>query len=47
MAASTSTAVPSVVFDDISMLSAVVDRITKDVEDYSSQQLLGIHLNDS
>ena len=37
MAASTSTAVPLVVFDDISRLSAVVDRITKDVEDYSSQ----------
>jgi hypothetical protein len=37
MAASTSTAVPSTVFDDVSRLCAVVDRITKDVEDYTSQ----------
>ncbi len=37
MVATTSTAVPSAVFDDVSRLSAVVDRITKDVEDYSSQ----------
>ncbi len=37
MVASTSTAVSSAVFDDVSRLCAVVDRITKDVQDYTSQ----------
>jgi hypothetical protein len=37
MAASTSTAMPSAVFDDVSRLRAVVDRNTKEVEDYTTQ----------
>jgi hypothetical protein len=37
MAASTFSAVPSAVFDDVSRLRAVVDRSTKEVEDYTSE----------
>ncbi len=37
MAASTSTAVPFAVLDDVSRLRAVVDRSTKEVKDYTSQ----------
>ncbi len=37
MAASTSTAVPSVLIDDGSRLRAVADRTAQDVKDYTSQ----------
>ncbi len=37
MPASTSTAVPFAVLDDVSRLRAVVDRNTKEVKDYTTQ----------
>ena len=37
MAASTSTAVPFAVLEDVSRLRAVVDRSTKEVKDYTTQ----------
>ena len=37
MAASTSTAVPSAVLEDVSRLRAVVDHSTKEVKDYTTQ----------